>query len=262
MSDRHARPTLATTTARIALLLLFSTTPATAFSPDYETSYTSQTTNLRAHLLANYDKVVPPRSTRLVNYSNAGTDVRVEVRFFKVESIASAEGRMKLKVWLRMYWDDMRLAWDPADWGGVTKTYFQGMGLTAPEDSEIWLPDVQPYNSMVGIANTLDPSIAVVQNTGEVFWSRPGVLDVLCRFSGLVAFPFDKLRCSIEMGGWMVGAGHQGVQFHRNGSEFSEQETTSGSSYQEHSIVNWRFNESRSGSLHEPANLHCRQRVP
>ena len=34
-----------------------------------------------------------------------------------------------------------------------------------------------------------------------------------------------------------------------------------GSAYQEHSIVNWRFNESRTGTLHQPANLHCRQRV-
>ena len=29
-----------------------------------------------------------------------------------------------------------------------------------------------------------------------------------------------------------------------------------GAAYQEHSIINWRFNESRSGTLSEPANLH------
>ena len=35
-----------------------------------------------------------------------------------------------------------------------------------------------------------------------------------------------------------------------------------GAAYQEHAVVNWRFNESKSGALAEPANLHCRHKVP
>jgi hypothetical protein len=35
-----------------------------------------------------------------------------------------------------------------------------------------------------------------------------------------------------------------------------------GVAYQEHSVVNWRFNASKQGTLLEPANLHCRTRVP
>ena len=35
-----------------------------------------------------------------------------------------------------------------------------------------------------------------------------------------------------------------------------------GSAYQEHSIVNWRFNSSKAGTLDQPANLHCRHPIP
>ena len=42
----------------------------------------------------------------------------------------------------------------------------------------------------------------MVSSSGEVFLSRPGTLEVMCKFSGLVAFPFDKLICNVEFGGW------------------------------------------------------------
>ena len=37
---------------------------------------------------------------------------------------------------------------------------------------------------------------------GNVFWSRPGLLKILCRFRGLQLFPFDKLNCTMEIGSW------------------------------------------------------------
>jgi hypothetical protein len=207
--------------------------------PDYRANYTLISTALRQHLLDGYDKVVPPTSYRSANYTEAGTDIDFQVRFFKVESVESARGRMRLKVWYRAYWYDHRLAWSPSDWNGVTRTFFQATSLAdGRETSELWVPDLQPYNALAGIDATLDASIARVLHTGEVFswsrpspslvpddnpssptlvpppgdtwqvfWSRPGSLDVLCRFSGLVAFPFDTLRCSIEIGGWMLSAG-------------------------------------------------------
>jgi hypothetical protein len=38
--------------------------------------------------------------------------------------------------------------------------------------------------------------------------------------------------------------------------------SATGTAFQEHSILNWRFNASKAGTLLEPANLHCRHRVP
>ena len=92
---------------------------------------------------------------------------------------------------------------------------------------------MQPYNSNDGIVHTLEPASARVDQHGEVFFSRPGMLDVMCKFSGLVAFPFDKLKCGIEFGGWSLSGGQMGLLPYGPGYTFSDQEATSGTSYQE-----------------------------
>ena len=114
------------------------------------------------------------------------------------------------------------------------------MGASLPagaEVTEIWLPDVQPFNAFTGIHNTLDPSVAVVQSSGSVYFSRPGMLDVMCKFSGLAAFPYDVLKCGIEFGGWGLSGSYQGLELLDGGYSFSTQEATAGASYQEYSIA-------------------------
>lgn len=206
---------------------------ACAYAPDFSRAYASHATALRAQLLDGYDLVVPPASSRTANYSAAGTDVELEVAFFKIESVSAAEGRMRLKIWLRLYWKDERLAWDPALHGNLTTISFRAEAEAGGTEAEIWVPDVQPYNAMEGVARTLDIATARVGSDGGVFWSRPGMLDVMCRFSGLVAFPFDRLACGIEFGGWSLSGGWQGLSPRGDGFSFNVQETTSGSSYNE-----------------------------
>jgi hypothetical protein len=76
----------------------------------------------------------------------------------------------------------------------------------------IWLPDVTVYNNRQGLMHSLDPAMAIVHSDGTVQWSRPGMLDLMCRFSGLVKFPFDTLSCPIEVGGWQTSGSTQGLQ--------------------------------------------------
>ncbi|CAE7666773.1 acr-7 [Symbiodinium pilosum] len=199
-------------------------------------SYTDDATRLRTDLLRNYDSVVPPRSKRAVEYSKAGTDVAMEIRIFKVQGVDASVGQMRLKVWVRMSWYDTRLSWDPAAYGNITSTHFRGMHATNAENSEIWLPDVQLYNANVGNEFSLDNALAVAYSDGSVFWSRPGLLDTLCKFSGLVAFPHDVLKCSMEWGGWTYSGGYQGINLSGKGYSEATTEDTAGSSYQEYSI--------------------------
>ena len=80
------------------------------------------------------------------------------------------------------------------------------------EQSEIWLPDITPYNVQTGLMHALDPATALVYSSGEVFWSRPGSLTFLCRYSGLMMFPREtSISCPIEVGGWLRSGGFQGV---------------------------------------------------
>ena len=170
--------------------------------------------------------------------------VRPQVNFFKVQEIKAAEGSMQLKVWVRMEWVDKRLAWDPSDYGNLTKAYFAvDPNPLVSEVSEVWSPDVQPYNAIKGIVNTLEPTTARVSSDGSVFMSRPGTLEVMCKFSGLVAFPFDRLRCSIEFGGWSFSAGQMGIKLMNDGYVMSTMERTSGTSYQEYKIQDVKVEE-------------------
>ena len=96
-----------------------TTSPAT-----FSTAFTNETTRLRRDLLgtSGYDKMVPPlsdRATEGVEYSSAGTDIAIQTRFFKVETVRASHGDMRLKIWLRTYWTDLRLSWNPDDYGGL-----------------------------------------------------------------------------------------------------------------------------------------------
>ena len=124
-----------------------------------------------------FNRIVAPTSDRKstgTDYSDAGTDVFMQIRFFKVQTVNAAEGWMRLKVWMRMGWKDTRLAWDPNDYSGLDTTCFQGDNMGGSEVSEIWIPDVQPYNANNGIILTLEPALARVSSDGSVFLSRPG----------------------------------------------------------------------------------------
>ena len=108
---------------QLALLIVGHARPVDAASNKLA-SYTSWATTLHDDLLKGYQKAVPPRSKRNVSYSAAGTDVQLQLRFFKVESVTPAAGQMRTKVWWRSWWADERLSWDPNLYGGITEIYF------------------------------------------------------------------------------------------------------------------------------------------
>lgn len=209
--------------------------------PNWQQDYTDHASVLYEDLLANYVKSVPPKSVRgAAGYgSQAGTDVSLQLRFFKLEQVEAALGKMRIKVWWRMKWSDLRLAWDPKDYGDITEVKFHASSYSDPETADIWLPDVTPYNANVGLMHSFDPSMALVNSNGDVTWSRPGTLELLCRFSGLSKFPYGPLKCLIEVGGWMASAKTQGLKPYESGcASLVQTEQVSLSSYTEYSIIN------------------------
>ena len=53
--------------------------------------------------------------------------------------------------------------------------------------------------------DTLEPGAAWIYSSGQVFHSRPGIIEISCRFGGLVNFPYDELSCPFEMIVWDYG---------------------------------------------------------
>ena len=113
---------------------------------------------------------------------------------FAVHSLNVAESTADLIVWARFKWVDPRLAWDPAEFGGMETTwFFISDGIGGGETSEIWTPDIYLWNQMEPMANNLAETYATVSSDGSVFWSRPGRLKPTCKYIGLENFPFDEL---------------------------------------------------------------------
>ena len=88
-------------------------------------------------------------------------------------------------------------------------------------------------NSRVPHIDVLEETKAQVKSDGRVFWSRPGVIEMLCQFSGLVNFPFDDLGCRFELGGWMYSGGHQGIALLNGGFSLDRTEPSARQSYME-----------------------------
>ena len=54
---------------------------------------------------------------------------------------------LELLVWVRTGWKDPRLAWDPAQYGGVDQLSFSSRLSDIPEQGDIWVPDLDLYNT-------------------------------------------------------------------------------------------------------------------
>ena len=191
-------------------------------------------TDIRGSVLSQYDKHVPPTST------GAPVEVGLQVRVYKIRSVSIAEARLSLQVWWRLWWVDERLTWRPEEHGNVSSVPFLAASFASPEVSEIWLPELTVYNAIEPIARSLDTTYAIVSSNGTVFWSRPGPLELTCKFRGLVDFPFDTLGCDFEVGGWALSGLRQGLMLYDGGLHLPDpatQEATAGSSYQEYSLV-------------------------
>ena len=168
---------------------------AVTYPPDLAYDYSSYAAGIRAQLATSgHDTGQLPQSDRSEgpygHLTTAGTDVTVQVRFYKVFSVSEANGVMALKVWLRLNWKDKRLAWDKAKHGNVSYIKMKAGDPTDPS-SGIWTPDLTLYNNAGSdFRSSLEPELADVYSDGSVFYSRPGTIEVMCKFSGLIAFPY------------------------------------------------------------------------
>ena len=206
---------------------------AVAANPNARDS--SQYDSLRKHLLADLDSAVPP-STDGVH----GITVGLQLRIFKVIDVNMATGRLILKIWRRMQWYDKRLVYNVSEWPGLVPPFLVYPGRRGGEghyiDNNLWTPDVVMYNTLSLPDTSLETGAAWIHPDGRVWSSVPGVVEVSCRFTGLVAFPRDSLSCPIEFGHWSYSDVVNNLTALNGGYEISAQSPSSGTSYQQYAL--------------------------
>ena len=175
-------------------LLLFNTIPVTE-------STIRDEFNLRNDLFQNYN----PDCLPLGNQSSISLQMGIAFRAFN--SIDQVEGTLTANIWLRHWWKDGNLVWNPDDYNGVTDIAVN----TDPQlEHNIWVPDIYLYNTAEKPMEQLDYSRAHIYHDGSIIWSRPGILTSTCTFD-LRSFPYDTQHCLFKFGSWVYHDGQMNL---------------------------------------------------
>ena len=115
--------------------------------------------------------------------------------------------------WTNLEWNDLRLKWNPDDYGGMQSLNFYS--------DQIWIPgkfhcimksklyemcfcsDVMSYVDPEAMtAMTSQRTFILVQSNGDAMWVKPGFLKFLCKYGDLRTWPIRNFRCQAKFGSW------------------------------------------------------------
>lgn len=151
---------------------------------------------LRTDLKATTDFISPPGSHL---DDRLPVEVTVGLNVYKISDIQIDKQIMEINAWLRLSWIDPRLTWNPSDYGGIEQTVFYGEPMEP--DSEIWVPDLELYTQTSSVYEAARKGTRV-RYDGSAFLSRPALFTILCSFTDVQLFPYDKPACTLDFGGW------------------------------------------------------------
>uniref|UniRef100_A0A3B4ZYV7 Neuronal acetylcholine receptor subunit non-alpha-3-like n=1 Tax=Stegastes partitus TaxID=144197 RepID=A0A3B4ZYV7_9TELE len=90
-------------------------------------------------------------------------------------------------------WVDVKLKWNPDDYGGITS-------IRVPSET-IWLPDIVLYENADGRFEGSLMTKAIVRWDGTITWTPPASYKSSCTMD-VTFFPFDRQNCSMKFGSW------------------------------------------------------------
>jgi len=113
---------------------------------------------------------------------------------------------MTATAWVRMRWNDYRLVWDPATFGGVDVIRVPG--------HQIWTPDIEVYNaanfgdSSFHDRMTRDTFLNLIYFNGTIL-SVPAVpISAICAEADVTLPETAPQSCNIKMGSWTYDGSH------------------------------------------------------
>uniref|UniRef100_A0A336MAL3 CSON014484 protein n=1 Tax=Culicoides sonorensis TaxID=179676 RepID=A0A336MAL3_CULSO len=145
------------------------------------------TDKLKKDLLMNYDRFARPS-----HHENAtNVDIKLSIRHIDINE---QKGVMTTNGWMKFSWNDDKLKWDPAQYGGLESVHMA--------DHEVWQPDVVLYNSALGNdISHYGRTTCIVYSGGKVLWVPPSQFQTFCDLD-LRNWPNDIQKCMIKVGSW------------------------------------------------------------
>lgn len=159
---------------------------------------------LHHDLMSPYNALVKPSGG-----PNHQLTVKMGLRLSQVLDVDEKNQIITISVWLRQEWDDLRLKWDPSDYGGVHK-------LNIPSD-DLWKPDIVLYNNADGDFVVTLKTKATVYHTGKIVWEPPAIYKSYCPID-VEFFPFDMQECFMKFSSWTYNGFEVDLQHVCNGT--------------------------------------------
>ena len=166
---------------------------------------------LRNDLFQNYNSDCLPLGDQ------ESISLRMGIAFRAFNSIDQVEGTLTANIWLRHWWNDGNLIWNPEDYNNITDI---ALNTEPGGDSSVWIPDIYLYNTAEKPMEQLDYSRAHVYYDGSIIWSRPGILKSTCTFD-LRSFPYDTQHCLFKFGSWVYHDGQMNLTMDNNSVDIS-----------------------------------------
>lgn len=161
-------------------------------------------------IFTNYNKEATP------SLYNEPLDLHLGLALRAFKNIDQMEGTVSANIWLRYRWVDDRLSWNMTDHNFT----FISLNTNPDLDYSIWVPDIYLYNTAENPLSEIDYSRAIVRNTGEVIWSRPGIITSTCSFD-LTHFPYDRQNCYMKFGSWSYDGNQLNLSIYGEGFDIS-----------------------------------------
>ncbi|VDN59065.1 unnamed protein product [Dracunculus medinensis] len=141
-------------------------------------------------LRQNYDPLERP-----VSNSSLPLNVSMKLYLQQILDVDEKNQVVTLVVWIEYTWNDYKLRWDPAEYGGIKDIRIPGQA------NAIWKPDILLYNSADENFESMYPVNYVVSNDGNVLQVPPGIMKLSCKID-ITWFPFDDQMCHLKFGSW------------------------------------------------------------
>ncbi|XP_035692064.1 neuronal acetylcholine receptor subunit alpha-10-like [Branchiostoma floridae] len=127
------------------------------------------------------------------NVSDA-VNVTIDIAVAEYLHMDDRNHMLTVNLWMRLFWTDPFLTWDPSEYNGLDLLRIQG--------SKIWSPDILLYNSVFDEGFVENPDFkATIRPDGSVAFLYPFTFKAACRVN-IVYFPEDIQVCPLKFGSW------------------------------------------------------------
>lgn len=149
--------------------------------------------DLHDHLLnpARYNPAIIPTCSK-----DDHVTVKIGVALRDIVEVIEKQQIIRIKVWVRLKWEDCMLQWDPL--------LFQNQTELVVPYSKIWIPDITLYEGVSDEENMpgMRDFRASIASNGNVMYIFPTILTITCRIT-VTYFPFDHQVCKLKFGSWI-----------------------------------------------------------